>query len=182
MRRKRAVRRWCRSRISTLRCSRASSPPSASASASSASSQRQRPTPYRTPVRIRTLSLHQHAEATWCGLIRCGPIRDPCPSQPKLLFLGLFVGGGFFLFAATACMNMSVLESVPDHHRPFAVAFSTLLMHVLGIRASCRCPTLPGALRPRVDVLLLFAPVILTKRLRATPWIWVGAQGTCRRP
>ena len=36
------------------------------------------------------------------------------------------------LFAATAGMNLAIMESVPAANRPFAVALGTLLMHVLG--------------------------------------------------
>ena len=39
---------------------------------------------------------------------------------------------GLFLFASTATMNLAVLESVPPLNRPFAIAFSTLLMHLFG--------------------------------------------------
>jgi hypothetical protein len=36
-------------------------------------------------------------------------------------------------------MNLAVLESVPPLHRPFAIAFSTLLMHLFGkARAALR--------------------------------------------
>jgi hypothetical protein len=43
-----------------------------------------------------------------------------------------FAFAGLFLFASTAAMNISVLESVPHENRSFAIAFSTLLMHLFG--------------------------------------------------
>ena len=64
------------------------------------------------------------------------PPRRPAP-QPVYLFFAAFILAGFFLFSTTSTMNLAVLESVPPANRPFAIAFSTLLMHLLGERGAC---------------------------------------------
>jgi MFS family permease len=52
--------------------------------------------------------------------------------KDTMIWFGAFSLAGLFLFASTAAMNVSVLESVPHENRSFAIAFSTLLMHMLG--------------------------------------------------
>ena len=53
-------------------------------------------------------------------------------SPSKGSFLGLLFLGEFFLFMPTACITMATLSSVPAHVRPSAIAFQTLMIHVLG--------------------------------------------------
>ena len=53
-------------------------------------------------------------------------------AKSKYTFMAMIGFGTLPLFAATAGMNLAIMESVPAANRPFAVALGTLLMHVLG--------------------------------------------------
>jgi len=63
------------------------------------------------------------------GIVICYPtlfVKNP------RVFLSFFFFGWMFLFAAQAGIIMSVMLSVPASHRSNAIAFSTLMAHVLG--------------------------------------------------
>eukprot|EP00616_Rhizochromulina_sp_CCMP1243_P000865 CAMPEP_0118965690 /NCGR_PEP_ID=MMETSP1173-20130426/3225_1 /TAXON_ID=1034831 /ORGANISM="Rhizochromulina marina cf, Strain CCMP1243" /LENGTH=539 /DNA_ID=CAMNT_0006914349 /DNA_START=197 /DNA_END=1817 /DNA_ORIENTATION=+ len=68
-------------------------------------------------------------------------------AYPAWLFMGAICVGACFMFLSTSSMNLAVLESVPHDNRPFAVAFSVLIMHAMGDVPS---PIVVGALKDQL--------------------------------